>query len=154
MGQISPAPPHALSAPRCRDGDGKRGPFKLTLIVIVKLTALVPLGALIGCEKAELDARMSDLCEKDGGVTVYETVRLPSEMFNQNGDPFPGWASRPPEQRLGPLYLYELSHAVLKDGDPLRGEGRLQRFVEKITRRSASTTSRSRTRTFPRSSYT
>ncbi|MHB1619264.1 MAG: hypothetical protein ACYCTY_04665 [Sulfuricella sp.] len=38
-------------------------------------------------EKLWLDHQVRDLCAKDGGVRVYETVTLPSEKFNQWGQP-------------------------------------------------------------------
>ena len=61
---------------------------------------------LSGCEKFALDRQMEELCKKDGGVKVYETVTLPPEMFDQWGDPFPGWRGRTLEDRLGPEYRY------------------------------------------------
>lgn len=93
---------------------------------------------LWGCERARLDAKMEELCKQDGGVKVYETVKLPPEMFDPQGDPFPGWQGRKLEERLGPDYLYRFTETVLKDGDPLKGEGRLSIFQTSITRRSDS----------------
>jgi len=49
---------------------------------------------LTGCEKFALDRQMEDLCKKDGGVKVYETVTLPASMFDQLGDPFRGGAQK------------------------------------------------------------
>lgn len=40
---------------------------------------------LAGCEKARLDAQVKELCAKDGGIKVYETVKLPADRFNQWG---------------------------------------------------------------------
>lgn len=37
--------------------------------------------------KAYYDRQVRELCAKDGGVRVYETVRLPAERFNQWGQP-------------------------------------------------------------------
>jgi len=50
---------------------------------------LATLGAtlLAGCEKHDLDKRMGELCRKNGGVTVYETVRLPESEFSKDGVP-------------------------------------------------------------------
>jgi len=102
-------------------------------ILVFLATAI---GAVGGCEKYELDRQMEELCKKDGGVRVYETVTLPPEMFDQGGNPFPGWATRPPEQRL--VGDYRLSWVVtdLKRGDPLRGEGRLSRSHWEVVRLS------------------
>lgn len=37
-------------------------------------------------EKDYLNAQMAELCKKDGGVKIYETVRLPAEMLNSAGN--------------------------------------------------------------------
>jgi hypothetical protein len=89
-----------------------------------------------GCEKLSLDRQMEELCKKDGGVRIYETVALPPEMFDQWGDPFPGWRGRSMEDRLGPNYRYMVETIYLKSGDPQKGEGRLDKTVTKIVRRS------------------
>lgn len=90
---------------------------------------------LMGCEKFALDRQMEELCRKDGGIKVYETVTLPTEMFDRWGDPFPGWRERKPEDRLGPDYRYEEETVYLKQGDPFKGEGRLDRSSVRIYRR-------------------
>lgn len=43
--------------------------------------------ALVGCmrEQAEADAQVQELCAKDGGIKVYERVRLPREMLVELG---------------------------------------------------------------------
>jgi hypothetical protein len=89
-----------------------------------------------GCEKLSLDRQMEELCKKDGGVRIYETVALPPEMFDQWGDPFPGWRGRSLEDRLGPDYRYEWKIDDIKKGDALKGEGELRRFDVRIFRRS------------------
>ncbi|MBE7418527.1 MAG: hypothetical protein HS128_12420 [Ideonella sp.] len=91
---------------------------------------------LAGCERWDLDRQMEALCKKDAGVKVYEKVTLPPEMFDQNGEPFPGWANRPPEQRLGPSYRITWVITDLKRGDPMRGEGRLSRSRREVVRLS------------------
>lgn len=90
--------------------------------------------ATSGCSKIWLDWQMEALCKADGGVKVYETVKLPPEMFDQYGDPFPGWRQRKPEDRLGAEYIYERTETILKDGDPIEGEGRLVRIVRRVLR--------------------
>jgi hypothetical protein len=87
----------------------------------------------LGCEKAALDRQVAELCEKDGGVKVYEAVRLPPEMFDRAGNPFPGW---PPEKRPGQDYRYVLEIRYLKQGEPVQlfSEGRLSRETEKVIR--------------------
>ena len=36
--------------------------------------------------KAKADARVDELCTKDGGIKVYETVKLPEDRFDQHGN--------------------------------------------------------------------
>lgn len=102
------------------------------LIVTTTLAATL---LLPGCEKYALDRQMEELCAKDGGVRVYEKVVLPAEMFDENGDPFPGWTSRPPEQRLGSDYQLDYQTTYIKQGEPLKGEGRLSRHYWKVMRK-------------------
>jgi len=47
--------------------------------IFVALTTLF----LAGCEKARLDDEVRRLCAKDGGVKVYETVRLTEEEYQK-----------------------------------------------------------------------
>ena len=119
---------------------------KLTSIAPVTQIRIVMVGmvgltlTLTGCEKFALDRQMEELCKKDGGVRVYEIVMLPASMFDQLGDPFPGWRARvlqgKPEERLGAEYRYVVERVHLKNGDPLKGEGRLDRTSERIYRRA------------------
>lgn len=104
-------------------------------IAAALLASLIGAG-LVGCERYSLDRQMEELCAKDGGVKVYETVTLPAEMFDQNGDPFPGWRSRPESQRLGDDYRLVEETAYLKQGDPLKGEGRLTRYQSRVIRKA------------------
>ncbi|MEZ5615814.1 MAG: hypothetical protein R3E35_11440 [Rhodocyclaceae bacterium] len=105
-----------------------------------RLLLAATLFLLTGCEKFALDRQMEELCAKDGGVKVYETVTLPPEMFDQWGDPFPGWRKKvlqgKPEERLGSEYRYIVETAYLKKGNPnqLFSEGVLRRYSEKIIR--------------------
>jgi hypothetical protein len=100
------------------------------------LGSMLMLALLSGCEKYALDRQMEELCKKDGGVKVYETVTLPPEMFDQWGNPFPEWGTRTLENRLGPDFLLITDKATLKNGEPLKGDGRLTRYTEKIYRRA------------------
>ena len=90
---------------------------------------------LSGCEKYKLDRQMEAMCKKDGGVRVYETVKLPPEMFDHYGDPFPGWQGRSDNELLGSNYEYLSVTDDLVKGDALRGEGELRKFRSKIVRR-------------------
>ena len=102
-----------------------------------KLIFLMPLIIFTsGCEKWALDKQMKELCAKDGGVKVYEAVTLPPEMFDQDGSPFPGWRNRKSLDRFGKDYRYERIDQVLDSGDPLKGEGRLERTEWRIVRQA------------------
>jgi len=94
--------------------------------------------ATAGCEKYALDRQMKELCERDGGSRVFETVELPAHMFDESGYPFPGWRKRPDENRLGINYIYVRKEKIIKNGNPLKGEGRLRRVQVKIIRKSDS----------------
>ena len=123
-----------------------KGISKLILVTPVAFVKAVIVGmlgmtlVLTGCEKFTLDRQMEELCKKDGGVKVYETVTLPASMFDQWGDPFPGWRAKvlqgKPEERLGAEYRYVVETVYLKQGDPIKGEGRLDRTSERIYRRA------------------
>ena len=108
-----------------------RGSLVRRLAVVVTACLLL---ALAGCERYALDREMQELCKKDGGIKVYETVTLPPEMFDQNGDPFPGWLARHESLRLGADYRLVQETVYLKQGDPLRGEGRLVRSRVSVVR--------------------
>lgn len=107
---------------------------------MLELILVASLLLLTGCEKYALDRQMEELCKKDGGVKVYEIVTLPPEMFDQWGDPFPGWRQRVlqgrPEEMLGSEYRYVVETVYLKKGNPhqLFSEGVLRRYSEKIVR--------------------
>jgi hypothetical protein len=58
---------------------------KLLLIpVAIVVLLLLAIGFFEG-RKAYWDYRVRGMCEKDGGVKVYETVKLPPAMLNQWG---------------------------------------------------------------------
>jgi len=61
--------------------------MKKRLLVMTMVCSVFVL--LAGCEteKNRLDQEVRRLCAKDGGVKVYETVKLPAEQFDQYGRP-------------------------------------------------------------------
>ncbi|MBZ0095193.1 MAG: hypothetical protein K8H75_07490 [Sulfuricella sp.] len=64
-----------------------------------------------------LDHQVRELCAKDGGVKVYETVKLPPDKFNQWGqpnfyDPTEG------ENALGSEYIFKRETHYYKRGNP------------------------------------
>jgi hypothetical protein len=95
---------------------------------------------LAGCQRYALDGQMEDLCKKDGGVKVYETVILPAGEFSSGGQPLAKYVTvaRTDEEYLGPAYRYlrKIEVIVGKEADPERGEGVLTRNHIFIHRRS------------------
>ena len=67
--------------------------------------------------KSQLDAEIRRLCAIDGGVKVYETVRLPAERFDSRGtvDSFQPGRS---EASLGSDYIYREEKEVIISGNP------------------------------------
>lgn len=55
--------------------------------MLISLLLLLPLATACASDpsKAELDAEVKRLCAIDGGVKVYETVKLSAERFNNLG---------------------------------------------------------------------
>ncbi len=113
-----------------RDVMAGRSKASLALMSICLLMA--------GCEKYALDRQMEDLCRQDGGVKIYETIALDPEEFDKDGVPMGRfWSDRKlagSVGRLGPSYRYETHQKVIKDGNPLKGSGRLTRFTQEIFR--------------------
>lgn len=68
-------------------------------------------------EKARLDREVDRLCAIDGGIRVYETVKLPADKFDKDGEinfyhPTQG------EDALGPEYISKWNIYDYKKGDP------------------------------------
>lgn len=83
--------------------------------------AVVTLLALQGCERAKtkLDREVDRLCAIDGGVHVYETVKLPKENFGPDGEVFPQYRGYPSNRGgLGPAYVTRNDGEVLVAGNP------------------------------------
>lgn len=106
-------------------------PLKVTLLVL-------SVYLLTGCaEKHELDRQMEELCKKDGGVKIYETVKLPPEFFGTDG-----LIKNTEYRREGNKTFLKLASdfvlieevTELTKGDPLKGEGRLSRVHFEIRR--------------------
>jgi len=85
---------------------------------------------LAGCEKDRLDEQVKVLCAKDGGVKVYETVRLPKEVFTEHGD-LKFYRATQGENALGPDYIFVSEITEIKSGNP-----DLKRIAFRIVRRS------------------
>jgi hypothetical protein len=58
-----------------------------------------------GPTKLEVDDEVRRQCAVDGGIKVYETVKLPADMFNQWGQPN-FYRPTQKENALGPGYIF------------------------------------------------
>ena len=109
--------------------------IKLINIVLTLLTIL-----LTGCgEKYALDRQMEELCKKDGGVKIYETVELPAEMFDELGNLKAKKYVRKNDDyivQIADVYENSSESTEIKKGDPLKGEGRLTRIHSTVVRTS------------------
>lgn len=91
-----------------------------------------------GCaEKYELDRKMEEISEKDGGVKIYETVKLPSEIFDNSGL----IKNKKYSRKGNKTYLKIANNFILineityiKEGNPLKGQGMLLRSKSELRR--------------------
>ena len=104
---------------------------------------LLPLLLLVGCEKDALNRQMQELCKKDGGIRVYETVTLPASRFGEYGELLPVMpikdAKNLGELLFGDKYAIKNEIETIKNGEThgqLYGQGRLDKNTEKIIRNS------------------
>jgi len=72
---------------------------------------------LSACEKHRLDQQVKELCAKDGGVKVYETVKLPPDRFDQWGMIKPYDPSQK-ENALGSEYVFKREIHFYRHGNP------------------------------------
>jgi hypothetical protein len=77
--------------------------------------AVTAMLVMSGCEKGRLDDQVRRLCAIDGGVRVYQTVKLPPDRF----DTF-GVVSIPSKEKAKPAdeYFYEWDVEYLQKGNP------------------------------------
>jgi hypothetical protein len=82
----------------------------MILLVLPFVTACIS-----GPSKWELDREVKRLCAIDGGIKVYETVKLPKERFDKYGQiRVPAkWLAKPEDE-----YYYESSTNYLIKGNP------------------------------------
>jgi hypothetical protein len=99
---------------------------------LISLLLLLPLATACasGPSKAELDAEVKRLCAIDGGVKVYETVKLPADKFNQWGQ-INFYRPTQGENALGPEYIY-----TSEDDYYIKGNPAMIRYRHQVIRRS------------------
>jgi len=100
--------------------------------------ALIVLVLLPGCgAKYAADKELQVLCEKDGGIKVYETVTLPKSQFDETGMPRgKNWNGIDMPSKLDPDYYQSSWTEILKKGDPLKGEVQMSKYLTNIRRQS------------------
>jgi hypothetical protein len=85
---------------------------------LLTLCALLPI--VTGCatpSQMAVDAEVKRLCVIDGGVKVYETVKLPADKFNQWGQ-INFYKPTQGENALGPDYLFKEETTFYRQGNP------------------------------------
>lgn len=100
------------------------------------VSAMSLLLALCACQRIALDRQMEELCTKDGGVKVYETVTLsPAEYDRVLHYKV---TAKSTEDYYGPQYRYVRERTVLVGANarPEKGQGRLARTHFAVYRRS------------------
>jgi hypothetical protein len=126
-----------------RGRSGERDSNTMRGVVLIAFAAALFL-ILSGCERWALDKQMEELCKKDGGVKVYEQVKVPTGWLDVAGRPnlkvFPtrdvgGGMSR---QVLADQYVIETRRQDIKrasNDDPgFYTEGRLSRYAIVVRR--------------------
>ena len=108
--------------------------------VIATALAVSVLFYLGGCERWSLDKQMEELCKKDGGVKVYETVTLPASDFSNVGQPLARYAklAKSTNDQYGPDYKYVVKEEILIDRNAKgeTGKGILGRIHFALYRRA------------------
>ena len=91
-----------------------------TLLVILLVLPFVT-ACISGPSKGQLDAEVRRLCAIDGGIKVYEMVKLPAERFDQHGQ-----IRIPYKENLKPKdEYYKVWHvSYIKNGNPSSNECR------------------------------
>lgn len=90
-----------------------------SLIAVACVATLASLLWFAAGAKWLADRKVRALCAKDGGVRVYETVRLPPQRFNQWGQPnFPIPITPFSDLGKGDQYFLNWKPTSIKSGNP------------------------------------
>lgn len=101
---------------------------KAIAMLVLVLVPLLVVGFYKG-RKAYWDGQVRELCAKDGGIKVYETVKLPADRFDEFGTvKIP--VKKSATNRDG--YYYENNTQILRGDDPVvrRSHTRIVRSVD------------------------
>ena len=110
---------------------GVTGEKQLNLSQLLHVFSLLILASCAGAaSKSDLDDEVRRLCGIDGGVKIYETVRLPPEKLNQWGQPN-FYLPTEGQNALGAEYTFHRERKYLREGNPS-----LRRSHYSIVRRS------------------
>ena len=85
---------------------------------LISILLLIPVfSSCASPSKSELDAEVKRLCAIDGGIKVYEMVRLPSDQFNEYGQ-INFYRPAQGENTLGSKYLFKVERIYYRQGNP------------------------------------
>lgn len=86
--------------------------LKRQLIIAAIATAI-----LCGCQKTKIDEEVRRLCAEDGGIKIYEVVKLPADKFNHLGQ-INFYRPTKGEEALGVDYSFQVSKHYYLKGNP------------------------------------
>ena len=100
---------------------------------LISILLLIPIfSSCASPSKSELDAEVKRLCAIDGGIKVYETVKLPTEKYNKLLDKFGRlWIARKDQANPTDEYYSESETHYYRQGSP-----EMSRRLYRIVRRS------------------
>lgn len=94
-----------------------RTPLGKNFVVVASIAVLFTPLLVSNGVKYYYDAQVREMCAKDGGVRVYETVRLPKDKFNEYGQ-INFYKPTQGENALGEEYLLKTDIQYLRSGNP------------------------------------
>jgi len=127
---VSPYRHHRYSLRRHASGAIVIKVLSLVFAALILIPLLV-LGFYEG-RKAYWDAQVTEMCAKDGGIKVYETVKLPADKFNEWGQ-INFYKPTRGENTIGPEYQFKRKTIYYRQGNP-----EVSRIHHQVIRRSDS----------------
>lgn len=90
--------------------------------LIIAVAAVLVISGCATPTQMVLDTEVNRLCSIDGGIKVYETVKLPAEQFDKWGD-ITFYRPTKNEAALGDDYFFKEKVNYYQKGDPDAGTG-------------------------------